>query len=131
MNNKKFIFSNTAFIVVLAAGAFCGYGMRNYSPVIAASVGVFICFSAMFIGMILAYMEVREHKKSTDKHNKELAVRAADVVANKVANRLLARYVSGLDNEAFRANVFKCVSDTIAEELDTLRQTYDEAPDKA
>lgn len=124
--SKRMLFSNIVFFVVLAAGAACGYGIGNLSQTSAVIAGVFICLVSMFVGMILAYMDDREHKKSTDKHNKERAARAANTMANRVANRLLARYVSGLDNDTFRANVFKCVNDTILDEIETMKARYDE-----
>jgi hypothetical protein len=139
--NKKYFWMNFIFFDVIVAGAICGYMAQRYCIGSGWEVfaGAALTLLSMFTGMVLAFMvsDDRERpKRMRMEQNNQLqlqqvvlqerttcakvSVNMAKVMADRVSNKIVAKYVDGMNDESRRRAVLANINGIIDDEVDTL-----------
>ena len=133
---KKYM--NLFFFEVLIVGAMGGYLCSHLSGkgFLAGSVGFMVSLFSIFVGMILAFMKSKVVlKESLSKQESEFqqmihcivskerevclktSLDVAKNMSNRVANRVVSKYVEGLSDDARRKAVLASVDMIIEDEI--------------
>ena len=129
---------NLFFLEVLIVGSVGGYMCSHLAGRgwVAGFIGFLISFFALFVGMILAFMrsklksqeallkqEIEFQKKLQIIISKErqlcgqVSVNMAFAMSNKIANRVIAKYVDGLNDGGRRTAILSSVDKIIEDEF--------------
>lgn len=138
---KKQIMMSFAFFDMVAAGALCGYmcHKHNIGGGWEILMGAILCMVAMFVGMILALMvsDDRERGKRIKVERNfqiqlnqiainerlncaRVSVNIATLMTDRVANKIVAKYVDGMSDDGKRKSVIEGVNKIVKEETDCM-----------
>lgn len=139
MNKKMNLFFFQALVVGALGGYLCTFMSSHY--ILAGLVGFIISFFSLFIGMTLAFMQSKAKLKnelSVQQEEFQTVLRAmvlrekqacslmslnmAKSMSDKVANKIVSKYVDGLSDSGRRDAVLSSVTQIIEDEFEVMRE---------
>jgi hypothetical protein len=131
------------FLFLCVAGLVVTYYASR--SIVYGLIGALVVFFLMFVGMVIAFLELRSEinrkvEEATEQFQKKMqetivqerklcgqtSVNMAKAVADRVSNRIIAKYISGMDNDNLRRNILEFTEHIVAEEIDALQKVVED-----